>query len=25
VDTGRLGLEGNREQAVLFNTLFRGV
>ena len=25
VDTGRLGLEGNREQAALFNTLFRGV
>ena len=25
VDTGRLVLEGNREQAALFNTLFRGV
>ena len=24
-DTGRLVLEGNRAQAVLFNTLFRGV
>ena len=25
VDTGRLVLEGNREQAALFKTLFRGV
>ena len=25
VATGRLGLEGNREQAFLFNTLFQGV
>jgi len=25
VDTGRLEIEGNREQAFLFNTLFQGV